>query len=525
MTSSINPSAPSPHRKSNELARATQAIAVQDFATAEAILKTLIDRGDSRSDALRLLAFVQFKRGDLNSALLNAQQTVTAARDDALAWNTLGLIFDARGDWQRASNAFGTSCRLCPRSLKLWANWGKTLVEHEQFDRAIKVLSHALTLGEHSASRKHLAHALVATGRLDDAERHYRDQLAIYPTDGNAWFALASLGEAYLTEADAVALREREDDPRTTEDDKIGIRFALSRCAEKSGDFKLAFDLLTKANAAERRRVEWNAAAFTDFVTDVLHTFDAMPPPQSSHRGQGIVFILGMPRTGSSFVEQLIGQHPNAVAGGELPFVSMILNSESQRRAIPFTAWAANATAADWARLGEEYLSSIAERRGDASIFTDKRSGNWVYIGALVRMLPGARIIHTCRAPEDACFGCFRQRFSQGAQLFSYDLDECAAYLRDCERAMRFWQRHYPDVIRRQSHEALISEFPDETAALREFCGLPMLEAQRNFSHATITTASAAQLRAPRNVARSWNALYGALLEPIRKRVADEPNR
>ncbi|HEX4480867.1 MAG TPA: sulfotransferase [Rudaea sp.] len=499
---------------SQELTQAVDALRAGDFRAAEIRLQALVSNGDERPETCRLLALAEFRCGNLDQAAIHAQRATVLDARDPLAWNVLGMIRDALGQWRIAADAFGHACRLRPDNLKLLANWGKTLVEHAQFAQAIPILLHALTLGEHSASRLRLATAFVATGQLDAAERLYREQVSKYPMDGSTWFALASLGEKSLTAADADALREHVG--AASEEDGIGIQFALSRYAEQQGDYASAFAWLVEANTAERGRVAWDAAAYSRFVTDILDAFQAPHATAESQRGHGVLFILGLPRTGSTLVEQSIGQHDAVSAGGELSVLHDIIENESKIRGMAFPEWVAAAKPQDWTRLGEEYLAAVAEQRGGASVFTDKRCGNWIYIGAIARMLPGARIIYTRRDAVDTCFGCFRQRFSHGAQLFSYRLDECAAYLRDCERAMQVWQQRFPERIRVQEHELLLSRRDEEIAALGEFCGLPMRDVPTHFPKADIATASAAQLRSSRAKARSWSEQYGSHLDALR---------
>ena len=487
-----------------------------DFATAERILNAMLAAGGETADIYRLLAMVESRRGDLDLAMIHAQRAVGLDAENTLAWNTLGTILHARGDGRSACEAFGAACRLSPKSLELWAHWGKTLVEHQQFAEAISVLDRALALGEHGASRKRLAVALAATGQLELAQHHYRSHLERHAADGAAWFALASLGENVLTHDDGELLRALASDSQTPDDDRIGIRFALAREAEQRSDYNAAFEYLSTANAAERRRIVWNQTGFDQHVADILFAFDSASAPRQTRLGHGVIFVLGLPRTGSTLIEQIITQEAGAKAGGELSFLPELIHAESQRRGKPLHEWAGEATPRDWEALGERYLARIAQLRDGAAVFTDKRCGNWLFVGVIARILPGARIVYTRRDPVDTCFGCFRQYFSHGAQLFSYDLRECAAYWRECERAMRIWQQRHAEQIWFQQHETLVSQHAEEARALREFCGLPEHETPSQFPRATIATASAAQLRSIRTVPRSWSEQYGSHLDPVR---------
>lgn len=502
---------------SGEHARAVSALRAGDFVHARTVLQALASRGDGDPETHRLLALTEHRLGNLDLAVLHARAAVAGAPDNPLAWHVLAVVSDARNEWKAALQAFQSACERCPTSVKMWVDWGKTLVERGQSAEAVRVLAHALTLGEHKVSRIRLANALVSIGRTQEAEQQFRAHLLKYQTDGAAWFGLASLGDNALTQADGKILRQLVMDQTGIADDDIAIHFAFSRYAEQQRDFATAFNTLAKANASERLRIRWDAARFSAFVTSVLSAFDRVPDSSTNDLGQGVIFILGLPRTGSSLVEQVIGQCAGAAAGGELPLLPDILQRESQRRGVDFPHWIADAGADDWKRLGEQYLAGIEDFQDGAIAFTDKRCGNWVYIGAIVRMLPAARIVCTGRDPVDTCFGCFRQLFSHGAQPFSYDLSECATYWHDCARAMRTWQRMFGDRIRFQRHEWLLAQPAEQLAALGAFCRLSLPSELRPFKSADIATASAAQLRSTRTAARSWSALYGDHLEPVRQ--------
>ena len=168
--------------------------------------------------------------------------------------------------------------------------------------------------------------------------------------------------------------------------------------------------------------------------------------------------------------------------------------------------------------MGRRYLERTARWRRTRPRFTDKMPGNWLYLGAALAMLPGARVIDCRRDPVETCWSCFRQLFSSGA-VFSYDLDDIAIYYKAYDRAMRHFSRQYPERIRTQSYEALIADPDTEIAALLAFCGLPMHEECRrlDIGNRVVRTASAAQVRQPLRSDTARAPRYGALLDPLRR--------
>jgi hypothetical protein len=252
--------------------------------------------------------------------------------------------------------------------------------------------------------------------------------------------------------------------------------------------------------------------------------FVAFPRSEAtdSNRGNGVAFLVGMPRSGSTLAEQIIAAHPSARAGGETGFIAQILQAESSRRRVRFPYWAAKATDADWARLGHAYLARIEDPKRDTALFTDKTLTNWQTLGAIRHMLPGARIVHCLRDPIETAWSCYKHNFSAD-QLYSYDFAELAAFFADSRRAMAAWTERHPGWIHRHRHEDLLASPESITRALLDACGLPFDPACLRFHEVEgeVRTASAAQVRAPLSADTSIAVRYGLLLDPLRDALAE----
>src|SRR6185312_7507313 len=188
------------------------------------------------------------------------------------------------------------------------------------------------------------------------------------------------------------------------------------------------------------KQVKGDAGGERDRVQSILRTFATATPPQSLNASLGheVIFIVSLPRSGSTLTEQILASHPDVEGANELPDLGNVLEAESRRTGLEFPAWVPNATPADWRRMGESYLERTARFRKSRSRFTDKALSNWRVVGAAMAMLPGARFVNCRRDPVETCFSCFRQVFARG-QAFTYDLFDLAAYWRDYDRMMRFW--------------------------------------------------------------------------------------
>jgi tetratricopeptide (TPR) repeat protein len=380
-------------------------------------------------------------------------------------------------------------------------------------------------LTDHPASKIRLAHALRALGRIDDAERLLRAMLARDPADSEVWLALAGLKTRPLSTDDIAALEPLLQRPNLKPGERISLQFTLAKAFDDHGRYADAFAQYLQGNAAARHLHPWQAAHFSQFVDDILRVFAQPSASAPAGLGEEVIFIVSLPRSGSSLTEQILASHPQIDGGGELGATTTVIEAESRRRQQPFPLWVPAATPDDWQRMGRHYLEVTKRWQRPGMCFTDKLPGNWSRTGLIMAMLPGARVIDCRRDPVESCFSCFRTLFSQANQPFSYDLDDIAAYWRDYDRASRHWQALYPARYRVQKYESLVAEPEQQIRELLDFCGVPFDPAclRHHETARSVRTASAAQVREPirRDTARANK--YGALLDPLRAALGLPP--
>jgi hypothetical protein len=249
-----------------------------------------------------------------------------------------------------------------------------------------------------------------------------------------------------------------------------------------------------------------------------MHALDASAAAAPDDLGREIVFIVGLPRSGSTLIEQILASHADVAAGGELGTLSFVLDAESRTRGAAIEAWAPQATASDWERLGRDYLARTAHVRADRPRSTDKRPGNWRHLGALRRMLPGARFVVARRDPVETALGCFVRQFAPRTQRFSYDLDDIASYWRSFDAAVRHALAR-GGALREQHVEALVADAGSEIRALLDFCGLPFDPNCLGFARTdrAVRTQSAAQVRGGLRAGAQRAACYRAHIGPLRR--------
>jgi hypothetical protein len=305
--------------------------------------------------------------------------------------------------------------------------------------------------------------------------------------------------------------------------DRIAMGFALGKALEDRGRHPEAFAALSQANARMRRLAPWQASSFSAHVTRTIEASQQLPPPIDPALGQEVIFIVGLPRSGSTLFEQILAAHPQVEGASELDDLDVVLAEESSHRRQPLPTWLPAATAEDWQRLGRRYLERTARWRTRRPRHTDKLPENWLHAGLLGAMLPGAHIVDARRDALEAGWSCFKQQFYR-LPHFACDLGDIAAYVRDYERAMAVWQAASPQRVRIQRYEALLDRPEDEIRALLDFCGLPFDPACLDYHRAmrSVRTPSASQVRQPlrRDTARA--ACYGQLLDPLRRGLGIE---
>jgi len=498
----------------------TAARAIRDGALAPAgqMLDAVLAGAPDHPEALRLLGILHTRTRRNEAARAALGEALRQWPDDPLTLTDLGNAEQAAGDIEAALAHWRQACTLAPDYPMGWFNLGRNLQLLGYTEPALEALERACSL-EPSLLPAHvlLGDALVHLGRFEEADQRYRAALALHPASGDAWRGLANIKTRPLSDDDRArlaALLKRND---VAEPDRIAIGFALGKASEDLGHYDDAFAALSDANARQRRLAPWHAGRFHAFVESVVAASARLPAPIDPALGEEAIFIVGLPRSGSTLFEQILAAHPLVEGASELPDLGEVLMEESARRGQPFPQWLPSATAGDWQRLGERYLERTARWRRQRPRFTDKLPENWLYAGVLGAMLPGARIVDARRDALEAGWSCFKQQFYR-LPHFACTLTDIAAYVRDYETALDRWQAGAPGRIRTQRYEALLAQPESEIRALLAFCGLPFDAACLDFHRAmrAIRTPSASQVRQPLNRDTARAERYGRRLDPLR---------
>jgi len=507
--------------------RIGDALALGDLRTAQAALAYALTLAPTQPDVLRLYGLLLTRLGNLHAAVANFEAALRAAPDDAMGYWQYAQVCEEAGDLAKALQLRESAAQRLPDSPMAWADLGEHLARHRRPDQALAPLNRAIRLAsDYAPAQLKLGDALVSCGRVEEGAAAMRRALAIEPAFGAAWLSLAGIKTVPVTDAEAEQMRELLRGQDIDEGERTAVEFALAKVCEDRGCCDEAYKILIDANARRKRELgPWDTGKFLTQVRRAEEVFAAPHAVAENQRlGGEVIFVVGMPRSGTTLVEQILASHPEVQGAGELGELAQVLTEESSRLQRHYPDWVPAASTQDWQRLGERYLELTARFRAEHAYFSDKMPSNWQALGAIRAMLPGARILICRRDPLENCWSCFKQFFPRGWE-FTYDINQLALFWKAFDRAASWWAARDPGYVREQAYEALTENPEAEIRAMLEFCGVPFDPACLAFHRArrSVHTLSAAQVRQPMRRHAATAAAYGTLLDPLRTALGIAP--
>jgi tetratricopeptide (TPR) repeat protein len=388
-------------------------------------------------------------------------------------YDALGSLFSRVNDQERALSAYDRAVRLAPDN------------PHFIFNRAT---------------------VYRFLGRLAEAEADYDRVIALQPADYEAYqnrseLRPQSVDANHIGELEALVARGISDWRGD-----VQVRYALAKEYEDIGDYAKSFQHLCRGAKKRREHMRYDVTVDVATVDWIIQAFPAVPDETVQQRGgapgDAPIFIVGLPRSGTTLVDRILGSHSKVYSAGELDHLALCIVDAVRGRSggvqLPRRELIARSAELDFAALGSDYLERARHTAAADVRFTDKMPLNYLYCGLIRRSLPNAKIVHVTRRPMAACYAMYKTLFKDGYP-FSYDLGEIGRYYVGYRRLMDHWQATIPAVIYPLSYEALVADQVGETRKLLDFCGLEWqdscVEFHRNPS--PTTTASAAQVRRP----------------------------
>jgi tetratricopeptide (TPR) repeat protein len=516
-----------------EIVTATALFADGDWEAAESLVRAWLIKHGDHTEAMRLLARIGIARkvfGDAELLLAAVLERAPNYRPARLEY--AGVLVDLH-KYQEARRQLDELLRGEPDSPQLRTLYAASCAGLGEHERAIELYG-ALLRGtpEDAAVHLSIAHALKTLGRTEEGIAAYRRAAGCRPDFGDAYWSLANLKTYHFAQEELAQIRASLDAPSTDLVDRYHLCFALAKALEDQGEFAESFHYYELGNRLKRPECTYRPEIIENNTRQQI----AVGTSEffAARRGWGAqsrepIFIVGLPRSGSTLIEQILASHSQVEGTQELPNVQQIVSTLRGRDLDDdrYPRILANMSAADFTKLGEQYLADTRAYRSAGPFFIDKMPNNFRHIGLIRLMLPNARIIDARREPIACCFSNFKQLFANG-QEFSYSIEDIARYYRTYLELMRHWERVLPGRILRMHHEDVVDDLEGSVRRVLAFCGLEF-EPQCVAFHETkrsIRTASSEQVRQGlyREGLDHWRN-FEPWLEPLKQALGDAPHR
>jgi tetratricopeptide (TPR) repeat protein len=514
-----------------EIVHATGLFSDGELTLAESIVRAYLLKHGNDIEAMRLLARIGLKRDVLDDAELLLEAVLELAPEYRAARHDYALVLLQRHKYLRAREELDKLLRLEPDNkeyLTLYANTCVGLGEHE---RALP-LYRGLLAGAPRAEDLHLsiAHCLKTLGRQQEAIEAYRASAAARADFGDAYWSLANLKTYRFTDDEIARMHREEAAPATRLIDRYHLCFALGKALEDRGEYQESFRYYERGNALKRSESRYRPEPFernTRLQIEVCtrEFFEARKGLGSQSAEP--IFILGLPRAGSTLLEQILASHSRVEGTHELADIQRLV-MELQGRDPDMTrprypGVLAQLKPEEFVRFGEKYLSDTRFYRTGKPHFIDKMPNNFRHIGLIHLLLPNARIIDARREPMACCFSNLKQLFANG-QEFTYGIEDIARYYRTYLELMRHWDEVLPGRILRVWHEDIVADLEGNVRRILDFCGLPFESACVEFykTERSVLSASSEQVRQPifREGLDQWKN-YEPWLGPLKNALGD----
>lgn len=493
--------------KNPELQRAAVAMLGNDIPAAERLLKEHLKRAPTDVAAIRMLAEVAMRCDRDGDALNLLQRCLELAPNFAAARYHYAILLHRRNDPARALAEIERLLALAPRNPAYRNLHAVLLSRIGEYGRSGEIYAELLTeYPDNAKAWLSYGHVLKTEGRTDECIAAYRKSISREPTFGEPYWSLANLKTFRFEDSELLAMQARLDEAKLTDADRVHLHFALGKAFEDAGDYRRSFEHYAGGNALHHAGIRYQADLNTSRMRRMKAAFSGeffRARAGTGCQSADPIFIVGMPRAGSTLIEQILSSHSSVEGTDELPEV---ITMAKELRALAGTesigSYVEVLSAMDGQalrELGERYLESTRIHRKTARpFFIDKMPNNFLHIGMIRLVLPRARIVDARRHPLACCFSNFKQHYARG-QRFSYDLTDMGRNYRDYVELMAHFDAVLPGAIHRVFYERMVEDTEGEVRRLLDFCGLPFEPGCLRFfeNERPVRTASSEQVRQP----------------------------
>jgi len=498
------------------------------YRKAEDAFKKVLVEDENNIDALRFMGILAFKSGNHDIAEAMLTRALKLDPTYSLVWANLAQVFSVTGQLDKAKKSFKNILNMEPKNGLIWAEYGTVLTKLANYKEGRDAYLKALEFKPDSP-RVHLSlgHVYKTMGEIGNSIDSYKNTILQNKLSGEAYWSLANL-KTYSFSENEIKNMEETLEGDMSDIERSQMHFALGKAYEVKKDFEKSFKNYFEGNKVKKGLIKYSSDDTTDNTRRILNFFkkeNIHNLSKSSTNDKDPIFVLGMPRSGSTLVDQIISSHSKVDGTQELPNIIKIASELNTNGQNTYPEVLKDLDDMMLTKLGKEYMSETAWARDSAPFFIDKMPNNFIHIGLIKTILPNAKIIDTRRDPMDTCFSCFKQFFARG-QLFTYSLEDLGNYYTDYIRAMNHWHNVYGKDIYTVHYNNVINETEDTIRRLLDYCELPFEKECLEFhkSSRPVKTPSAEQVRQPiyKSGLNYWKN-YEKHLLPLKK-IIDEIN-
>ena len=471
---------------------------------ARQLVKKVLREDPDNINALNLMGGICMAQEAFNDAEAFLRKAVGLAPDFAVAWSVLSMSLKEQAKFDEAVEAMEKALSLEPKNAEWHSTLGNQLLVWGKEERALASYDRALAIQPDNAGALHSkGHALKTMGDLDDAIRAYRASAKVRPDLGEVYWSLANL-KTFRFDPDEVEIMQTQlDSGKLNDHSELHFCYALGKHFEDQEDYPKAFEYYTQGGASKRKSVRFDPVDFDYKTNQIIEVFTPEFFEKRASFGYSDpapILIVGLPRSGSTLIEQILCSHSQVDGTAELADLMTLGHRTGQNRfdKLKYPESLFDIYADSIEDLGKEYIERTFHHRQGAPYFTDKMPNNFPHIGFLHLILPNAKVIDARRHPLDSCFGTFKQLFAKG-QPFSYDLFELGQYYKSYIRLMEHWDQVLPGKVLRVHYEDNVADQENQARRMIEHCGLKWEDQVLRFyeTERAVKTASSEQVRQP----------------------------
>lgn len=473
---------------------------------AEKLCRHFLQQHPHHPEAMRLLAAIGMQLHVYDDAEFLLESVLELEPGFDLARMDYVKVLHQRQKFAEAWEAAGELRRRMPGNLAAELAYANQCSAIGRYDEALEVLEPLIERSPQPWNVQMLrGHALKTIGRHDEAIEAYRSAYRGRPSFGDAWWSLANMKTFRFDDDEIDRMRRLVEEGGLTPFDEFNLEFALGKALEDRQDWEGAFSHYARGNAIKRTQVDYSADRMKDDFERQKGFFSAERARALSSGGHDAadpVFIVGLPRAGSTLIEQILASHSAIDGTLELPNILAMAHRLNGRRRrqdeARYPGVLADMTAEERAALGRQFIEDTRIHRKNAPRFLDKMPNNFRHLGLIFSILPNARVIDARRSPMGCCFSGFKQLFAEG-QEFSYSLSDIGRYYRDYVDLMAHWQQVYPGRILQVDYEDVVDDLETQVRRMLDYLGLEFEPACVEFhrTERSVRTASSEQVRQP----------------------------